>query len=170
MADADIYAFSPLPAAQEAPHTQAPGAAPSTRRRRWPRVLLVAMLAMGLAALLGAVSLLELLLGAQDGWQVWIDGERWDPPFMEPEHAVLGLVAAVAALFALLLVLPMAVLLVLAAVVLAIALAVASAVGSGVLLVLAVASVVLSPVWLPCWLLWLLLRRRRRRPRASMRP
>ena len=169
MADADIYAFRPLPAAKQAPScTQARLAAPPMHRRRWPWVLLVMLLAMGMAALLGAVSLLDLLVAAQDSWQVSIDGERWHPPFIEPEHAALAVVAAMAALFVLLLVLPMAVLLVLAAVALAVALAIALAVGSGVLLVLAVASVLLSPVWLPCLLLWLLLRRRR--PRASMAP
>ena len=79
MADEDIYAFSPVP----------PATAPARRaaRRRWPWVLLAALLGLGLLAMAAALGLIELLESAQDGLNVTINGERWDPVFPGPEHA-----------------------------------------------------------------------------------
>lgn len=156
IADEDIYAFRPLP------HAAPPGT-PPRRRRRWPWVLLVCAALTALLALAGALAVTELFDSAREGLHVTINGHRWDPFLVGPEHAVLALLAVAATLFVLLMVLPIVLMVVLAVLLLAIALVF----GSGLLAVVLVAAVALSPLWLLGLLMWLLLRRRAAQPTSA---
>jgi hypothetical protein len=133
-----------------------PAAGPAARRRRrWPLVLLVFVVA-------GAGLMLALWhgLSALDSMpiNVSIDGERivtgYDLASLPPLHKLVIVAAAVFALTAVLVVVPLAVLMALAGVTVGLLLAI----GLPLLVVAAVLGLLLSPLILLVWLLWRLLR------------
>lgn len=167
MKDEDIFAFNPVPGAAPVPATPAPAA---RRRRVWPWLLAGLLVLAVLATVGGAVALLALVEAADDGVQLFVDGQPWDASLGAGFGALAALAAATVAVLgiggALLLGL-LGVLLVVPLAVGAVLLALALGLGGALLAVLAVLAVVvaavavgLSPLWLLVLLLWWLLRRK----------